>query len=326
MERRITAYAASVFVALLLHGAAGVHAQVFPAEPIRMLVPYPAGGSFDIFARVVGQKMASALGQQIVVDNRGGASGLIAADLTARAAPDGHTILFGGIGPLATLPLLNPKITYDPLKDFAPLSLVGTAPHILVVHPALPVKTVQDLIALAKAKPGQLNYASGGVAGPPHLAGELLKYMTGTNIVHVPYTGGNQATTGTVSGQVQLYFSSMASAVPLVKDGRLRALAVTCSKRSAMIPEVPTVAESGVPGYELLTWFMLVAPARTPQPVVTQLNREIVNAMSAADVQKRFTDLATDPVSSTSAEALAFIRSEMAKWTKVIKAAGITAE
>lgn len=316
---------AVVFVAGAF-SACATCAQTFPTKPVRMLVPYPAGGSFDIFARVVAQKMSPALGQQIVVDNRGGASGLIAADLAARAAPDGHTILFGGIGPLATLPLLNPKVTYDPLKDFAPLSLVGTAPHILVAHPSVPAKSVQELIALAKSKPGELNYASGGVAGPPHLAGELLKYMTGTNIVHVPYTGGNQATTATVSGQVQIYFSSMASAVPLVKDGRLRAIAVTSSRRSAMLPEVPTVAESGVPGYELLTWFMLVAPTATPQRIVAQLNGEIVKAMSAADVRKRFVDLATDPVSSTPAEAGAFNRSEIAKWRKVIQAAGIRPE
>lgn len=289
-------------------------------------MPYPAGGSFDIFARVVAQKMSGALAQQIVIDNRGGASGMIAADLAARAAPDGHTLLFGGIGPLATLPLLNPKVTYDPLKDFTPLSLVGTAPHILVVHPSLPVKTMQDLVALARAKPGELNYASGGVAGPPHLAGELLKYMTGTSIVHVPYTGGNQATTGTITGQVQLYFSSMASAVPLVKEGRLRAIAVTSSQRSAMIPEVPTVAEGGVPGYELLTWFMMVAPAAMSQRLVAQLNGEIVKAMGAPDVKKRFTDLATDPVSSTPAEADAFNRREIAKWKKVIQAAGIKAD
>jgi len=298
-------------------------AQSYPTKPIRMLVGYPAGGSYDIFARVIARNLSAAFGKQVVVDNRGGASGIIAAELVARAAPDGYTLLFGGAGLLSIIPSMQPKLPYDPVRDYAPVSMVATAPHILVTHPALPVKTVQDLIALAKAKPGQLNYASGGSGGPPHLAAEEFKLMTGTDIVHVPYTGGAQATTATVSGQVQLYFSSMASALPLIKEGRLRGLAVTSAKRTAAAPEFPTIAEAGVPGYELLTWFAVVAPVATPKPVIARLNAEIVKAVKDADTRKRFLDLATDPASSTPEELGAFTRSEIAKWTKLIKQAGI---
>ena len=300
--------------------------QAYPTKPIRMLVGYPAGGSFDIFARVIAQKLSAAFGQPVVVDNRAGASGIIAAELTARAAPDGHTLLFGGAGMLSIQPALRAKLPYDALKDFAPVSMVATAPHILVTHPSLAVKTVQDLLALARVRPGQLNYATGGSGGPPHLAAEQLKSMTGIDIVHVPYTGGARATTATVAGEVHFYFSSMASAVPLVKDGRIRGIAVTSAKRTAAAPEFPTIAESGVPGYEMLVWFAVVAPAATSKPVLARLNAEIVKAVSDADTRKRFLDLATDPVSSTPEQLAAYIRSEIAKWTKLIKQAGIKAE
>jgi tripartite-type tricarboxylate transporter receptor subunit TctC len=301
-------------------------AEGYPTKPIRMLVPYPAGGSFDIFARVIAQKLSAAFDKQVVVDNRGGASGIIAAELAARAAPDGYTLLFGGAGTLSIQPAMHAKLPYDPLKDFAPVSMVATAPHILVTHPSLPVKTVQDLIALAKAKPGQLNYATGGSGGPPHLAAEQFKSMTGIDIVHVPYTGGAQATTATVAGQVQLYFSSMASAIPLVKEGRLRGIAVTSAKRTAAAPEFPTIAESGVPGYELLTWFAVVAPVATPKPVIARLNAEIIRAVNAADTRKRFIELATDPVSSTPEELAAYTRREIVKWRKLIGQASIKAD
>jgi len=300
--------------------------QEYPAKPIRLLVPYPAGGSFDIFARVIAQKLSIAFERQIVVDNRGGASGIIAAELVARAAPDGYTLLFGGAGTLSIQPAMSATLPYDAVKDYAPVSMVATAPHILVVHPALPVKNVQDLIALAKAKPGALNYASGGSGGPPHLAAEQFRFMSGTDIVHVPYNGGAQATTATVGGQVQIYFSSMASALPLIKEGRLRGLGVTSAQRTAAAPEFPTIAEAGVPGYELLTWFAVVAPASTPKPVITRLNGEIVKAVENADTRKRFLDLATDPASSTPEALGAFIRSEISKWSKLIKSAGIKGE
>jgi tripartite-type tricarboxylate transporter receptor subunit TctC len=323
MRKLLFACAAAIFA---LPPGQFASAQSYPTKPIRMLVGYPAGGSYDIFARVIAQKLTVAFNKQVIVDNRSGASGIIAAELVARAAPDGYTLLFGGAGLLSIIPSMQPKLPYDPVRDFAPVSMVATAPHILVTHPALPVKTVKDLIALAKAKPGQLNYASGGSGGPPHLAAEEFKLMTGTDIVHVPYTGGAQATTGTVSGQVQIYFSSMASALPLIKEGRLRGLGVTSAKRTAAAPEFPTIAEAGVPGYELLTWFALDAPAATPRPVIMRLNAEIVKAVNDPDVRKRFLDLATDPASSTPEELGAFTRSEIAKWTKLIKQAGIKAD
>ena len=295
----------------------------YPTKPIRLLVPYPPGGSFDVFARVIAQKLSIAFERQVVVDNRGGASGIIAAELVARAAPDGHTLLFGGAGTLSIQPAMTPKLPYDAIKDFAPVSMVATAPHIIVVHPGLPVKNVQDLIALAKAKPGQLNYASGGAGGPPHLAAEQFLYLTATSMVHVPYTGGAQATTATVSGQVQLYFSAMSSALPLIKENRLRGIAVTGSKRTAVAPEFPTVAETGVAGYELLNWFAVVAPAATPKTIITRLNTEIIKAVEAADSRKRFLDVATDPASSSPEELGAFIRTEIARWKTLIQSSGI---
>ncbi len=313
-------------VLMLAIAAPALAQSSYPAKPIRLLVPYPAGGSFDIFARVIAQKLSIAFDRQMVVDNRGGASGIIAAELVARAAPDGHTLLFGGAGTLSIQPAMSAKLPYDAIKDFAPVSMVATAPHILVVHPALPVKSVQDLIALARAKPGTLNYATGGSGGPPHLAAEQFRFMTGTDMVHVPYNGGAQATTATVGGQVQLYFSSMASALPLIKEGRLRGIAVTGANRTAAAPEFPTIAESGVPGYELLTWFAVVAPTATPKTIIARLNGEIVKAVDAADTRKRFLDLATDPASSTPQELGNFMRSEITKWRQLIKSANIKGE
>lgn len=313
-------------LAILIAPACIAATADYPTKPVRLLVPYPAGGSFDIFARVIAQKLSTAFERQIVVDNRGGASGIIAAELVARAAPDGYTLLFGGAGTLSIQPAMSSQLPYDAVKDFSPVSMVATAPHILVAHPALPVKNVQDLIVLAKAKPGTLNYASGGSGGPPHLAAEQFRFMTGTDIVHVPYTGGAQATTATVGGQVQIYFSSMASALPLIKEGRLRGLGVTSAQRTAAAPEFPTIAEAGVPGYELLTWFAVVAPAATPRTIIARLNNAIIRAVESADTRKRFLDLATDPASGTPEALGAFIRSEIAKWSKLIKSAGIKSE
>jgi tripartite-type tricarboxylate transporter receptor subunit TctC len=319
-KRILLTFGAAVFTLLPVPFAT---AQAYPAKPIRMLLPFPAGGPNDIFARVIAQKLSEAFDKQVVIDNRGGASGIIGVELAARAAPDGYTLLFGGAASLATTPALRVKLPYDPLKDFAPVSLVAIAPLMLVTHPQLPVKTVRDLIALAKAKPGQLNFASGGVGGLSHLAGELLKSMAGIDIVHVPYTGGGPSTIATVGGQVQLFFAGMASALPLVKEGKLNGIGVTSAKRTAAAPEFPTLAESGVPGYEIVTWFAIVAPAATPKPVIARLNAEIVKAVNAADTRKRFVELATDPASSTPEELAAYNRNELVKWKNVIKSAGI---
>ncbi len=303
-----------------------VWGQTYPTKPIRMIVPYPPGGPNDIFSRLVAQKLSEALGQQVVIDNRGGASGIIGAELAARATPDGHTLLFGGAALLSMNPALLAKLPYEPLKDFAPVSLIASTPFLLVTHLSLPVKTVQDLVTLAKAKPGQLNFASGGAGGPPRLAAELFKSMTGVHMVHVPYHGGGPALTATLAGEVQLFFSGIASALPLVRGGKLRSIAVTSAKRTAVVPQFPTIAESGVPGYEIGNWFAIVAPAATPKSVIARLHAETVKAVNAADTRKRFIELAADPIGSTPEELAAYNRSEIAKWAKVVKSAGIKPE
>ena len=301
-------------------------AQGYPTKAIRMIVPFPPGGPNDILGRVVAQKLTEQLGQQVVIDNRGGAGGTIGAELAARAVPDGYTLLLGGTASLSINPGLHRKLPYDPLKDFAPVSLVGTAPSILVTHPSLPVKAVRDVIALARAKPGQLNFASAGIGTPPHLAGELFKSMAGVDMVHVPYKGGGPALVDLIAGQVNMYFSGISAALPLVKDGKLRGIAVTSAKRTALMPDTPTIAESGLPGYEVGNWYAIVAPAATPKAIVMRLNHEIVTALAVQDVKKRFVELAADPVGSTPEELLKYNRGEIAKWARVIKSAGIKPE
>jgi tripartite-type tricarboxylate transporter receptor subunit TctC len=291
-----------------------------------MIVPFPPGGPNDILGRVVAQKLSEQLGQQVVIDNRGGAGGIIGAELAARAVADGYTLLFGGTASLAINPSLHKKLPYDPLRDFAAVSLVGTAPSLLTVHPSLPVKNVKDLIDLAKARPGQLNFVSAGVGTPPHLAGELFKNMTGIDMVHVPYKGGGPALTDLLAGQVGIYFSGISSVLPYVREGRLRGLAVTSAKRTAVMPDMPTIAESGLPGYEVGNWYAIVAPAATSRAIITQLNREIIRALTEPGVKKRFVELAADPVGSTPDALTAYNRSEIAKWASVIKSSGIKPE
>lgn len=301
-------------------------AQGFPTKAIRMIVPFPPGGPNDILGRVVAQKLTDQIGQQVVVDNRGGAGGIIGAELAARAAPDGYTLLLGGTASLSINPSLHRKLPYDPIKDFAPVSLVGTAPSILITHPSVPVKTVKQLIDLAKAKPGHLNFASAGIGTPPHLAGELFKSMAGVDMVHVPYKGGGPALTDLLAGQVGIYFSGISSALPFVREGRLRGIAVTSARRTAVMPEMPTIAESGLPGYEVGNWYAIVAPAATPKAIVIRLNHEIVKTLAVPDVKKRFIELAADTLGSTPEELTAYNRSEISKWAKVIKSAGIKPE
>jgi len=315
-----------VLAAMVLPASLPAFAADYPAKAVRMIVPFPPGGPNDILGRVVAQKLSEQLGQQVVIDNRGGAGGIIGAELAARAVADGYTLLFGGTASLAINPSLHRKLPYDPLRDFAAVSLVGTAPSLLTVHPSLPVKNVKDLIDLAKARPGQLNFVSAGVGTPPHLAGELFKNMTGVDMVHVPYKGGGPALTDLLAGQVGIYFSGISSVLPYVREGRLRGLAVTSAKRTAVMPDTPTIAESGLPGYEVGNWYAIVAPAATPGTVVTQLNREIVRALTVPAVKKRFLELAADPVGSTPGELAAYNRSEIAKWANVIKSAGIKPE
>ena len=306
--------------------AVGAAAQEYPSRPVRFIVPFPPGGGNDTMARTIGNKLAVALSQQFVVDNRAGAGGVIGAEMAARAAPDGYTLFLGGVASHGIVPNLQPKLGYDPVKDFAPISLIASAPLILVVHPTVPAKNVNELVQLAKSKPGQLNFASNGTGGSSHLAAELFMMMTGIRMVHVPYKGLSPALTDLLSGQVQLMFSSAVAMLPQVRSGRLRALAMTSAKRSAAMPDVPTVAESGVPGYGTASWYGILAPARTPQVIIERLNREIVKVVQLPDVRERLLSEGADPVGSSSGEFAAHIGRELARWSQVIKLAKIKAD
>jgi tripartite-type tricarboxylate transporter receptor subunit TctC len=298
----------------------------YPTKPIRLVITYPPGGNTDLVGRAVAQKLTEAWGQQVVVDNRGGAGGVLGTVLAKQAPADGYTLLLGTSAGMVLNPLLMSKVPYDAFQDFAPVSLVIINPQLLVVHPALPASNVREFIALAKAKPGQLNFGSSGVGTPNHLGGEMLKAMAGINIVHVPYKGGATSIIDLIAGQVQLVFSSAPSVVPHVRAGRLKALAVGSAKRTPALPNVPTVAESGVPGYEYTTWYGIFAPAKTPAPVITRLNAEIVRILADPQMSQRFQSQGGDPASSTPAELTAYMREEMARWARVIKTAGIRIE
>lgn len=302
-----------------------VIAQGYPVRPVRLIVPFPAGGVNDIIARIVAQKMAESFGQQVIVDNRPGAGGNIGTDLVAKSPADGYTLLSGGMGSLVMNPIIA-KVPYDTLRDFAPVILMATAPNVLVVHPSLPARNVKELIALAKARPGQLNYSSGGVGSTPHLSGALFAAMSKTNIVHVPYKGTAPATTDLLAGNVQLSFLGIPPAFPHIKDGKLRPLAVTGTARTPALPGVPTVAESGLLGYEVSPWYGVLAPAGTPPAVVGKLNGEISRIMRAADMRGKLAVHGVDPVTSTPEEYMAQIKADFAKWTRVIKDAGIKAD
>jgi tripartite-type tricarboxylate transporter receptor subunit TctC len=301
-------------------------AGAYPNRPIRFVVPFPAGGGNDTMARTIGNKLAAALGQQFVVDNRPGAGGLIGAETAAHAAPDGYTLFLGGVASHGILPNLQPKLGYDPIKDFAPVSLIASAPLVLVVHPAVPVKSVKELVQFAKTKPGQLNFASNGTGGSSHLAAELFKMMTATDMVHVPYKGLAPALTDLLSGQVQLMFSSTVAMLPQVRAGRLRPLGITSVKRSAAMPDIPTVAEAGVAGFETASWYGVLAPAGTAKPIVERLNREIAKAVQLPDVRERLMSEGAEPVGGSPAEFAAHIKRELARWAQVIKQAGIKPE
>ena len=300
-------------------------AQSYPTKPIRMIVAYPPGGGTDIVGRMVAQKLSENFGQTVVIDNRGGAAGGIGTEIAAHSVPDGYTILMGNVAPNAINVSLYTKLGYDPVKDFEPVSLVASTPNILVVLPSLAVKTVPDLIALAKAKPGSLNYPSAGLGSSSHLAGELFDNLAGVKMVHIPYKGGGPALTDLLGGQVQLMFATMPAAMPHVRSGRLRAIAVTCVKRSQAMPEIPTIGET-LKGYDASTWYGVLAPARTPRPIITTLHAEIVKILGVAETRERLLTQGFEPVGGTPAEFSAYIKAEIAKWAKVIKAAGIKPE
>ncbi len=297
----------------------------YPQRAIRYIVPQAAGGSSDTLARVVTQKLSEQLGQQVVVDNRPGATGIIGTELVARAAPDGYTLIQVSTSH-ATNPALQTRQPFDPIRDFAPVTLLSQSPNLWVTHPSLPVKSMRELIALAKSRPGQIDYASSGSGSSQHLAGELLKSLAGINIVHIPYKGSPPALIDVLGGRVVLMCSTIAPAMPLVKSGKLRALAVTALKRSAAAPEIPAVAESGLPGYEATAWQGVLAPAATSRAIIARLNAGIVQAVSQPDIRRQLADQGYEPAGNTPEAFAEYIKSEIAKWSRVIKAAGLKVE
>ena len=311
--------------AILLTGAASfAHAQNYPDRPIRLIVPYPPGSSTnDILGRALASRLTGVLGQQVVVDNRSGASGNVGSELVAKSAPDGYTLLIGVAGPLAVGPAVYKNLGYVPTRDLAPIAMYAAIPYIFVVNPSLPANNVKELIALAKSKPGQLNFASSGSGGSPHLCGELFKVMAGIDIVHIPYKGGGAAITDLLAGQVSMYFGTTPSTLPFVQNGKLRALGVTTAKRTSAAPDVPTIAEAGLPGYEQSAWHGLLAPAGTPEPVIAKLHAEMSKVVRSRDVLDKFAAQGIEVIGGSSAEFAAFIRGDVAKYAKLMKTAGI---
>jgi tripartite-type tricarboxylate transporter receptor subunit TctC len=320
-----TALAATLATASMT-SAAPAKADVYPSKPIRFVVAFPPGGGTDIIARSIAQKLGERLAQQVLVDNRPGAGGNIGTDIVAKSAPDGYTMLMGSAGPLAINASLFANMPFDPVRDLAPVTLAASTPNVLVVHPSLKATTVKELIALARAHPGEINFASSGHGTPAHLAGELFNSMAGVKLVHVPYKGAAPALADLLGGQVQLMFSTMPPALPHVKDGKLRALAVTSLKRSPAMPELPTVGEAALPGFEANTWHGVVLPAGTPTGIVARLNREIVAILHLPDIVERLSSQGAEPVGSTPEEFAAYIRSETLKWAKVVRDSGAKAE
>jgi len=299
-----------------------VDAQQYPSKAIRFIVPWPPGGGADVLSRIVGPKLAEALGQQVIIDNRGGAAGNIGAELAAKSPPDGYTIVFAYAGTHAINPSIYSKMPFHE-SDFAPIIWTAEVPQVLVVHPSLPVKTVKDLIALAKAKPGELTYGSSGSGAMNHLTGALFTMMTKTNIVHVPYKGGGPAAIALLSGEISMIFGEPASVVQQIKAGKVRAIAVTSAKHALALPELPTIAESGVPGYEVTSWNAILAPAGTPKEIITRLNGELNKIIAAPDMRQRLIDNGFEPVGGSPEKATEKIHSEILKWAPVVKAAGI---
>jgi tripartite-type tricarboxylate transporter receptor subunit TctC len=312
--------------AVLLMAAALTHAQSFPVKPVRVITPFTAGSAIDTLARVVGQKLGDTWGQQVVIDNRIGANGIIGTEAAAKAPPDGYTVYLGNISTLAVNPHLYLKLPYDALRDFAPVTLAATIPVVLVVHPSLPVKSVRELIALAKAHPGQLNYASGGTGSAQHLPMEMLRVETGINIVHVPYKGLGPAFSDVLGGQVPMMFTGVSNVVPYMKTGRLRVLAIGSPKRSATLPDVPTVAEAGVPGFDFDSWTGYLVPVSTPRELIVKLHADITRTLAAPEVRDKLVTLGFDLVGGTPEAFATLIRNDIARFGKLIKAAGIKAE
>ena len=302
------------------------HADGYPAKPIRFVVPYPAGGPLDTVARLLGQKVSESTKQPVIVDNKPGAGGNIGADAVAKAPPDGYTILMGAVATHAINPTLYASMPYDSVRDFAPVTQVASTPNVLVVHPAVPASTVREFIAYAKSNPGKLNFGSGSTGSAGHLAGELFKSMAGVDMTHVPYKGAAPAMNDLIGGQIQLMFDNLASSLAQVRGGKIRALAVTTAQRSALAPELPTIAESGLPGFDISTWFGVFVPAGTPREVVDRLHAEFAKALAAPDIREKMLNLGAEPVASRPEEFAAYIRAEADKYARVIKASGARAD
>jgi tripartite-type tricarboxylate transporter receptor subunit TctC len=314
----------SLIIALQLTCAAGMAcAQAYPTKPIRMMIGFPPGGGTDIIGRIVAQKLGEAIGQQVIVDNRGGASGQLAAELVSKAAPDGYTIMMAHIAAISILPSLVAKLPYDAQKDFAPVSLSAIGPNLLVVHPSVPVRNVKELVAFAKARPGQLQYASPGAGTVQHLAGELFKLQAKVDMLHIPYKGSGQSIVDLIAGHVHMDFDSVPPVINFVRQGKLRALAVTSAKRFSLLPDMPTVEEAGVKGFDMSTWWGIVVPAGVNKDIVARLHTEMVKAIRQPDAKEKISGVGADTVGNTPDEFGAFIRSETAKYARIVKAANI---
>jgi tripartite-type tricarboxylate transporter receptor subunit TctC len=321
---RAAAVVSSFFASILAPSIAD--AQNWPTRPVRLISPFAPGGGADITSRAVAQKLSISLGQQVLVENRGGAGGMIGVDIAAKSPADGYTVVMGTIGPIAINPSLYKKMTYDPMRDLIPVSQAANALNVLVVHPSLPAKNVKEMIAIAKARPGQMNYGSSGPGATDHLAGELFNVLAGVKMVHVPYKGGAPAMLDLVSGNVQVVFSTVSTAIAAMDSKRVRPLAMTGNQRFELMPELPTVAEAGLKGFEVNNWYGIFLPAGTPKDIVTRLNADVVKALAAPDVKKRLLEAGIVATSSSPEGFTTYVKAEAAKWAKVIKDANISVE
>jgi tripartite-type tricarboxylate transporter receptor subunit TctC len=324
MDKAMTrALLAACLLPMLFTGAL---AQSYPAKPIRFYTPYPPGGTTDIMARLIGQKMYEEWKQPVIVEAKPGAGGNVGTDFVAKSAPDGYSILMGASGPLAINVTLFSKLPYDPVRDFAPVILAAAVPLVLVVHPSVPAKTTKEFIALLKAQPGKFNYASAGPGTPQHLTAEMFKFMTKVDVAHIPYKGSGPAITDLIGGQIPFAFESMIPVIPHVKGGKLRALAVSSVKRSALLKDVPTVAESGVPNFEATAWYGVVAPAGVPKDIIAKLNGEMLRVLKLPDIRERLAEMGSDFVGGTPEQFGQLIKSEIVKWGKVVRESGARAD
>ena len=317
---------ALLVAAALLAGSLPASAQPYPNRPLRIVVPFPPGGGTDIGTRIVAQKLQEAWGQAVIVENKPGAAGIVGTELTAKSAPDGYTFMMGNIGTHAINVSLYKKLAYDPVRDFAPVSMVADLPLLLLVHPSVPANSVKELIALAKSQPGKLNFSSSGAGGSMHVAAELFKSMTGVDMVHIPYKGGAPAVADLLSGQVALSFSTVLETIQHVKAGKVRALAVTNDHRSIALPDLPTIAEAGLPGYQSISWLALFAPAGTPKDIVNKISAESVRILKLPDVKERLLAQGAEPIGSTPEQLAAILAADIAKYAKVIRESGYKPE